>query len=40
MLPRIPDPTGVMMVMGQIQSPLETQCCMPASFSRSMVLKA
>jgi len=40
MLPRMPDPTGVMMVIGQFHSPFDIQCCMPASLSRSMVLKA
>ena len=40
MLPRMPDPTGVMMVIGQFQSPFDDQCIIPASLIRSMVLKA
>ncbi len=40
MLPRMPDPTGVMTVIGQFQSPCDTQCIMPPSLSRSMLLKA
>ena len=38
MLPRMPEPTGVMMVIGRFQSPFETQYIIPASLSRSMVL--
>ena len=40
MLPRIPEPTGVITVIGQFQSPFDDQVCMPASLSRSIVLYA
>ncbi len=38
MLPRMPEPTGVITTIGTFQSPLLDQQVLPAILSRSMVL--